>query len=154
MKNLVEAHRGEISVKSEKGKGATFTVILPVFQDEALVEDSDKGVANLAVNDVEGEAPDSVAPEVYAQTQTLPTILIVEDDADMLGFIKSSFEGSYVVYTAMNGREAMKVLRENVVTMIVSDWMMPVMDGAELCRWVRQTPENQPSAFHHAHCQD
>lgn len=65
------------------------------------------------------------------------TVLVVEDDMDMCEFIRSSLEDRWKVLTAHNGKEALDVLDANIVTIIVSDIMMPQMDGIELCRIVK-----------------
>lgn len=64
-------------------------------------------------------------------------MLIVDDDPDMLTFISSNFNKSYNLFTAQNGVEALEILHKKTVSLIVSDWMMPEMDGAELCRKIR-----------------
>jgi DNA-binding response OmpR family regulator len=64
-------------------------------------------------------------------------VLIVEDDADLLSFLASHFAQDYTVLTAVNGIEALQQLSQNAVSLIISDWMMPEMDGAEFCRRLR-----------------
>ena len=66
-----------------------------------------------------------------------PSVLIVEDDADLLSFLASHFAQDYTVLTAVNGIEALQQLSQNAVSLIISDWMMPEMDGAEFCRRLR-----------------
>ena len=65
------------------------------------------------------------------------SVLIVEDDADLLSFLASHFAQDYTVLTAVNGIEALQQLSQNAVSLIISDWMMPEMDGAEFCRRLR-----------------
>lgn len=66
-----------------------------------------------------------------------PAMLVVDDDADMCGFIKSHFDKEYLVFTADDGKHALRILEKQPVSIIISDWMMPEMDGPELCRQVR-----------------
>lgn len=66
-----------------------------------------------------------------------PVMLVVDDDADMCGFVKGHFDKEYIVLTAENGKQALRILDKYSVSVIVSDWMMPEMDGPELCRQVR-----------------
>jgi DNA-binding response OmpR family regulator len=74
---------------------------------------------------------------VEEKDDTTPSVLIVEDDADMLSFLSSHFARHYTVFTATNGHEGLSMLRTHAVSLIVSDWMMPEMDGAEFCQRVR-----------------
>ena len=67
-----------------------------------------------------------------------PVILIAEDNEDMARFLADSFGTAYMVITAADGTEALQRLKEQEVSLIISDWMMPNMDGIELCRRVRE----------------
>ena len=138
VKRIVDMHQGTISVQSAVGQGTTFTITLPVLQE------IDKP-----------KSPPSVSPAVYPlepppspNTQhptpnthhPSPTMLIVEDNDDMVSFLSSHFQQHYNVLTAGDGIEGMAVVDKNEVSIIVSDWMMPRMDGAEFCRRIRQNP--------------
>ena len=68
-------------------------------------------------------------------------MLIVDDDEDMRQFVKAHFEKMYTVYTADNGKDALRKLEKHPVSLIISDWMMPEMDGPEFCRRVRENSE-------------
>ena len=143
VKNLVDAHHGMVEVKSEWGKGSTFIVTLPVNQKDAVVEEADEQVMDLDMQD--GNVADPKTSDAKAQTSKedeplQPSMLIVDDDADMRNFIKAHFEKSYVVYTAENGKEALLELEKHQVSLIVSDWMMPELDGSEFCKQVRKNP--------------
>ena len=138
VKMLTEAHHGMVEVKSAEGEGAVFTVTLPVKQDVAVAEESEEPLA------VKQEEPTSLSPdedEVVSGTaakEAKPVMLVVDDDDDMRNFIASNFQDAYMVLTAADGNEGLQRLRQTHVSIIVSDWMMPNMDGAEFCRRVRQ----------------
>ncbi|WP_304476855.1 ATP-binding protein, partial [uncultured Muribaculum sp.] len=131
VQSVVEAHKGEIKVESSLGNGATFIVTLPLRQE---------GVTASAGNDIMSPAEDkgcSRAIDGGVNDVSRPVMLIVDDNEEMLQFITSNFNSDYEVVTAVNGKEALDKLSRHEVALIVSDWMMPVMNGVELCRAVR-----------------
>ena len=65
------------------------------------------------------------------------TVLVVEDNPEMLSFVSRQLSHEYIVLTAVNGEEALRILDENFVNLIVSDVVMPLMDGFELCKTVK-----------------
>ena len=145
VKNLVDAHHGRVEVESKPGEGACFIVTLPINQPDALVEKADETVMVPRQEDEEAvdatmEGLDEKAPTLENQEKArlLPTLLVVDDDEDMRQFIKAHFEHTYMVLTAEDGRHALRVLEKHNVSMIISDWMMPEMDGPEFCRRVRK----------------
>ncbi len=150
VKNLVDAHHGMVEVKSEVGKGATFIVTLPINQQDAVVEEAEEMVKMEDAPEDGMESPQSADGSdatARQQKQQLPSMLVVDDDEDMRNFVKAHFNKSYVVYTAENGKEALLVLEQHRVTLIVSDWMMPEMDGPEFCRMVRRNPNTSHLPF-------
>lgn len=115
-KEYVALHKGTIFVRDNQPQGCVFCVEIPVRKEEGL-----EGVGRLDGGEDNKE-------------QALPSILVVEDNEDMLSFISSCLRPSYNVLTATNGQEALSVLSSNVTSLVVSDVMMPIMDGLELCR--------------------
>lgn len=144
VKNIVDQHHGTISVESEVGKGSTFTVILPVMQETsgslsaagATAAASTSQESNRQVPRSTTALSDTKAP----QTTHSSTMLIIDDSDDMVDFLESHFISKYDVLTAHDGIEALDILSKCDVGIIISDWMMPHMDGAELCRRVRRNP--------------
>ena len=140
VRDIIDRHHGTIQVNSELGQGATFTVILPVVQE------TESDTATQATTPADSSAghpqPSALSPQpstINPQPSGLPasTILIVEDNADMLEFLAGNFADRHTVYTAADGIEALDQLTRHQIDIIISDWMMPRMDGATLCRRVR-----------------
>lgn len=134
VKNIVDMHHGEVIVRSEPGHGSVFTVILPMQQD-VRVEQSPSEDSHASGRQAP-PAPRPAPPSMEAGR--LPVLLIVEDDDDMLHFLVDNFKPHYQVITAGDGMQGLWQLARFQVSLIVSDWMMPEMDGAEFCRRVRQ----------------
>ena len=137
VKDIVDQHGGTVSVESELGRGATFIVTLPTSQ--AVQEPVAEALPIAAAEDT----PVTVGTPSAATRQ----MLVVDDNEDMVDFLTRHFSGQYRVLTAQDGIEALAKLADNEVDLIVSDWMMPRMDGAELCRRVRQNPLTSHIAF-------
>ena len=158
VKNLVDAHHGRVEVQSEVGKGATFIVTLPIDQPDAVVDEPNNDAVKMVLDQEElGDQPEAPEAETTEDAeaeatskpkeQALPLMLVVEDDEDMRNFIKAHFAKQYRVLTAENGKLALQVLQKHKVSMVVSDWMMPEMDGTEFCRRMRQNPETSHLPF-------
>lgn len=137
VRKLVEIHRGTIEVESRMGEGSIFRVRLLVtpgaFDPKCYINSASQADPEpsyrMAVT--AGEQPPAV-PE-YAKNTDRVSILIVEDNAELLSFLSETFARTYNVYTATNGVEALKITSEYPVDIVVSDVMMPEMDGIELC---------------------
>ena len=142
VKRIVDLHHGTISVASELGKGTTFTVTLPVQQEMTAVEDSAAtaigSVADGVIASTNEQEPVVVDDSAASgKDEEQPYMLIVDDNEDMVQFLADHFRHHYRVLTALDGVEALSKLSKHHVSIIVSDWMMPRMDGVELCRRVR-----------------
>ncbi|AZI27557.1 response regulator [Pedobacter sp. G11] len=117
-KSLSEKHGGKLEVRSEEGVRTTFTVLIPFMQNEIAMG-----------NDFE---------EVSEDPEGKLTVLVVEDDPSLLEFLSKSFiaEGYHTI-RSKNGKEALKQLDHHQVDLVISDVMMPVMDGIELCKIIK-----------------
>ena len=134
VKSIVEGHNGSIEVESEVGKGTSFIVTLPIEQPESILSDNSQPI-NPSI-------PEDILQESLSMPlkKNKPTLLIVDDNEEMLNFLSSSFAEKATILTAEDGIQALKKLSENEVTLIISDWMMPNMDGIEFCKAVRSNP--------------
>ena len=163
VKSIVDQHHGEITVESELGKGSTFTIILPVSQDVIKETETENESASTTVDDhsatkhtaessnhkVQSSLHSKAAePSAKFKDQSpKPTMLIVDDSEDMRHFLENNFNNKYDIITAEDGIEALHLLQKHEVSIIISDWMMPRMDGAELCRRVRQDQQTSHIPF-------
>ena len=128
-RSLAELHQG--SLMMEKGEEVNcFCLTLPVNQDSTITL-SAENVSQVEENYCGWEQEETDTKEKK------PMILVVEDNPDMLAFIRKQLTTEYSVLTAMNGIEALAVLDNHYVNLVVSDVMMPQMDGFELCKTIK-----------------
>lgn len=135
-KELVKLHQGTITVSSKPGKGAKFIVRLPYYEEQAKVDDFvSPGLAGELSKSVE-TVIEKDSEQVDAQIQRI--ILLIDDNADVRYFIKSHFISNYQVLEAAGGAEGWQIALKTIPDIIISDVMMPEMDGFEFCRKVRK----------------
>ncbi len=139
-KELVELHKGTISVESELNKGTTFVVELPVDSQMYAASEREGGVETTQLFPIKKlESADLNPYEGITDNPNLDiVVLIVEDNADLLMVLANSLSRLYKVLKAGNGVEALKVVNDNEVDLIISDVMMPEMDGITLCRTIKE----------------
>lgn len=133
VKGIVAAHNGCIEVESEVNEGSSFIVTLPIEQSQEALQDGETDMPDSPT------LPEDILPAGLpaAPPRNKPGMLIVDDNTEMLDFLSGSFADKYSILTAEDGLEALEKLNENEITLIVSDWMMPRMDGVALCKAVR-----------------
>lgn len=135
-KEYVQLHRGEITVESALNIGSCFSVFLPV--------DQPVGLKNKAVHGFMHETKFNAGkltglPELRIEMsqENRQVILIVEDHEDLRLYLKENLEDEYEVLEAGNGKHALAILEKRLPDLILSDIMMPEMDGIEFCRHVK-----------------
>ena len=135
VKEYIHMHGGEIRVESEPGQRTTFTVCLR--KGKAHFEDSDLMETSVSHQAYEASRlDDSETKEILSKTYPY-TILITEDDDEVRGFLERELSLHFKIRTAANGKDALRVLEEEEISLVVSDVMMPEMNGFELCRMIK-----------------
>ncbi len=128
-RSLAELHKGKLYLKDSEE--ICFCVELPVDQEKAIQLQKDSTISQTGNMQT-----------VIRQHSTNICILVVEDDPEMQNFICAQLETVYCVIRASNGKEALQVLSEKTISLIVSDVMMPEMDGFELCHTLKTDIEH------------
>ncbi|MFA5416951.1 MAG: two-component regulator propeller domain-containing protein [Bacteroidales bacterium] len=139
-KELVEIHKGTISVESQINKGTTFAVELPIDGHIYSSEEKESKIKETQLYPVQlnEEELNTDATQTQQQKNTDILLLVVEDNPDLLMIIANSLSRLYRVIKASNGVEAMKIIKDNEVDLVVSDVMMPEMDGITLCKTIKE----------------
>ena len=141
VKSIAELHGGSVSVSSQLGNGTTFTVRVPLVQEGAAISTGREAStyteqyhdSYTARNTAREEAAHSVT-----EASDRPTILIVDDNADLRTFIGTLLESDYRILSACDGQEALAKATRELPDLIVCDVMMPVMDGLSFCKAVKE----------------
>ncbi len=124
-REFVKLHGGSIRAESEVGTGSTFIVTLPVYEPGEL--------------DVQEESPaaEQERPPSPEEKPDRPVLLVVEDNDDFREYMRETLGRDYTVYEASNGKIGLEMTLDLIPDLIVSDLMMPEMDGLELCRFIK-----------------
>ena len=126
VQELAKLHGGTVSVDSIVGKGTTFTVTLP----------TDLTVPSVTMKGQQSDNQQSLSDEETGQMN--PNLLIVDDNDEFRQFLCDELSGQYNTLQAADGEDALKMVQEHDIDMIISDVMMPRMDGMELCRRIKE----------------
>lgn len=141
-KRLVEIHHGIIQVSSELGKGSIFTVKLPINDD--VYKPSEIDIVETEINQFEQSSYITAAklmvdiPLMVNSADSEDTILIVDDSPDMVGYLLESFSTEYNVDVAYDGAKALEMINNKMYSLIISDVMMPEVNGLVLCKKIKQ----------------
>ena len=166
VKELVEIQGGKVTIQSQEGKGTTFTVTLPYQKAEpALKIDPEATPQTTSDTTVSGTVASeewltnlyrraelfpaltplqaSLRPVETARNGKLPTILVADDEPDMLRFLKSQLSTHYRVLEAVDGQQAIEKASQFLPDIILLDMMMPEKDGLQACREIREHTPTQ-----------
>ena len=125
-KMIVEKHHGTITAQNrENGNGSVFTVSIPL------------GKEHLKSEEIAEDAPEPGTPKSTSNKNALSKLLLVDDDNDICNYILSELSNSFNIKVCHNGKEAIKDLMENDIDLVISDIMMPIMDGLTLLRIIK-----------------
>ena len=122
-KELTEILGGNISVKNNIKKGCTFTIVIPISNSAPEIDNSS-----------------SYSNDISEFSEELDKVLIIEDNIDVLNFIQDCLQGQYEIIKAINGKDGMTIALEVIPDIIISDVMMPLMDGYEVCQKLKKDP--------------
>ncbi|WP_298537389.1 hybrid sensor histidine kinase/response regulator transcription factor [uncultured Algibacter sp.] len=140
-KDLVDLHFGTIEVNSEKGKGSCFEIKLPLGKAHLLPEEIVETVIPAPLSeeemDIEYMQEKANSPEEIVGGKFKNTILVVDDNADIRDLVKEGFSNKYNVLEAENGKEALNITLKELPDLIISDVLMPEMDGVEYCQTLK-----------------
>lgn len=127
-RTLAELHGGSLTLDNTYLDGNLFILRIPVRQENNI------SIQNSGILEDPEEPSEAERSGKYS-------ILVVEDDAELNNYIKNELSDEYVIYQAQNGKQAIEILRASSISLIISDIMMPEMDGCQLCDTVKNTLE-------------
>ena len=148
VQRLVELHHGQITLVSEVGKGSTFSIYIPqdksAYSTEELLggsrEPEEQRVYSTNAHDVYVDDTEIVELDSSEREESGKhgTILIVEDNEELRQYLSNGLSVQFNLIEAENGQKALELLKDNDVDLILSDVMMPIMDGVKLCKLIKQ----------------
>ena len=152
--DLVKLHHGDIRCESQEGEGTTFTITLPIRKSAYAPDEIDNSDKPNAVNqeairqasqetEQESQSASEDKPKLTPVRQSIfirknaSKILVVEDNEELLALMLQVLSKNYHVFTAKNGKQAMNIIMKEELDLVVSDVMMPIMDGIELTKQLK-----------------
>jgi len=149
VKEFIELHKGKIDVESQIGQGTKFTVTFPlgksfykkneIIDEDFKIEKNKNKLLLESINNHTNE-DDSVSQpneKAKAETEKLYTVLIVEDNSELRNYLKEELSKTYKVIVAENGKKGYELAVQKLPDLIITDVIMPVMDGLQLCKNIK-----------------
>lgn len=144
VKELIELHHGHVSVESELGQGTTVRVCVPLgkthLRPDQIVEKRPRAQAAMTseyeISGLQPQAGESL--DLVGTSEQQPIVLLIDDNEDIRSFIRSIVSEKYTLLEACNGEEGLRQARAFIPDLIISDVMMPVLDGYETCRRLKK----------------
>lgn len=140
VKAFTELHHGEVSATSVEGKGSTFTIHIPVRQKGEVTNQPTEKIEQLVEPSSAQEVPNQARhiDELIQPYQTdKPEVLIIDDNIDIRTYLRSVLSEKYNVSEAADGKAGLELARKIVPDIVLSDIMMPVMDGLAFCQQLK-----------------
>ena len=140
VREYVELHGGEVYVSSRLGEGTTFRVELPIIEPDSQNNNELLATKNSEISTsivTTQQTVHSISEKIDTGSDDCPTILIVEDNDDLRQFLLERLSKNYRVLEAENGQQGLDLAQEKIPDVIVSDIMMPIMDGCVFCEAVK-----------------
>lgn len=140
VKAFTELHHGEVSATSIEGKGSTFTIHIPVRQKGEVTNQPTEKIEQLVEPSSAQEVPNQARhiDELIQPYQTdKPEVLIIDDNIDIRTYLRSVLSEKYNVSEAADGKAGLELARKIVPDIVLSDIMMPVMDGLAFCQQLK-----------------
>jgi ligand-binding sensor domain-containing protein/signal transduction histidine kinase/DNA-binding response OmpR family regulator len=129
-RSLAELHKGYLELKDPDNNCNTFLLSIPIHQETEI----DMGEETLADTPVSNISKDSINETPMIVDVNKISILLVEDDKEIINFLQKELTNDYNIFKAFNGQEALDKLSTENINLVISDIMMPIMDGTELCK--------------------
>lgn len=141
VRSFIELHKGKIEVESELGKGTSFKAFFPTgkkhFSEEELSKTPNADVVSRRVKFILPKLEGKSALVMEKVTPVTQTLLIVEDNTELRNYLKKELKKQYKIISATNGKDGLKLTKEKLPDIILTDVMMPEMDGFEFCKEVK-----------------
>lgn len=132
-RSMANLHHGTLNMAPSESMNV-FVLTLPVYQKDTIILNSESEIENAEPEELPTTSLPTIADKVSDDKNC---ILVVEDEVEIRQFIRRQLKPLYDVKEALNGKEALEILKESYINLIISDIMMPEMDGFELCRKVK-----------------